>query len=201
MSIHHLQTSIDGSPQDCSDAFVKDVLAIAANFVKEKTQEGWTKADFGKALIDMLDEPIVVEPDIQADTSMDFDAYLKKLVDAAHASVNARADAILADIRQNHENVMAMLEEREIELINQYWESTSKAWHEEQAENQRVVASCLRPYTTFDEWWNNLSDEDKNSWYETYHEYQYGSNGGLELEGQTFSYEVMCYLNSVRSIN
>ncbi|RYY74524.1 MAG: hypothetical protein EOO52_13245 [Gammaproteobacteria bacterium] len=107
-----------------------------------------------------------------------FNSFLSELVANAMASLNERSDTILNEIRDAHDARMWQFELREDAL-----------------ERDRIIADGLHPHSSFNNWWDSLKSEERESWNDSYQKFQYGTNGGEEFHG-CFQLAVINFLHS-----
>ena len=79
----------------------------------------------------------------------------QKIID----QINAKADAIIDDIRFNHWESMLYLD-----------------WLEEQQINERIIVERIAPHSNIKDWWRSLHAKQVDEWYALHQEYQFTSS-------------------------
>lgn len=102
---------------------------------------------------------------------------IKNMALDAIASVNRLADEILEEFQFEHDLFMDGMD-----FLDQC------------RDREIYIYQCLLPYENIEDWWAALPDSELKYWCDTYEVYQYGPNGGLELDEQDFALYVMEFL-------
>lgn len=115
---------------------------------------------------------------------------IKQKAQAVIAQINQRADEIIEDLRADHMGAMHHLD-----------------WVVEQRDIAAEIKARIHPYDSFEDWWDNLPEEDedglwsthagRSSWSELYQEFQYGVDSDRAIsDDDHFSFAVMGFLRN-----
>lgn len=86
------------------------------------------------------------------------DRMVREIAHDGMALFHKRADEIIFDIHDQH---CIAMEDMDIK--------------EERREIQATISDALHPHKSVSDWWEDLSDDDRDSWYETYYTKENGS--------------------------
>lgn len=106
--------------------------------------------------------------------------FIQAYAAQAMLELNARADEVLDEMALDHHARME-------ELDNTF----------ESRQEHRSLMDDIAPFTSVEDWFDHLPDDEKYSWQDIYQEYMYGPNGDAVIcDSNRLGWEVMSVLRS-----